>query len=180
MDFIVGSIALTGFITGAFLIAEIITLNIQFLKKRNEISLNEINSNKACRDETADVTQKSKEDDLTTLFELDLQKNFALIRFKVYNNASSDRVVPLCHDVTIIGRDIKSQKSEYCTINDPYVSRIHATILKENKQLYIVDEWAKNGTYINDHRIPPHKKIPIPENADISLGNTSFTIEMIE
>lgn len=56
--------------------------------------------------------------------------------------------------------------------DDPSVSRLHATVWKENGNVWIVDENSTNGTYVNGKRIFGPTKIT--ENDEIRLGFHTF------
>ena len=60
-----------------------------------------------------------------------------------------ERVIPLQKDDFKIGRlgenDLK--------INDPFVSRVHAQIMREGNQFRIQDCSSKSGTFVNGERV---------------------------
>jgi len=55
-----------------------------------------------------------------------------------------------------------------------FVSRVHATILKESDGWYIRDEHSTNHTYVNSVMLEPGSKRKLSENDLISLGYMSF------
>lgn len=59
-------------------------------------------------------------------------------------------------------------------LTDKSISRLHARIYREEKQVYIMDLNSTNGTCKNGFRIPPNEKILIEEGDEISLGKIRF------
>lgn len=55
-------------------------------------------------------------------------------------------------------------------VNCSFVSRVHATINEFYGKLYICDLGSKNGTYVNNKRIPEGKDIVVTSKDIISLG----------
>src|SRR5688572_14790279 len=54
-------------------------------------------------------------------------------------------------DVIRIGRDPACQ----VVLNDPRVSRLHATVWVQEGAAFVRDENSSNGTYLNGQRLPP-------------------------
>jgi len=52
----------------------------------------------------------------------------------------------------LIGRD---ERLVTLVINDAFISRTHAAILREDEDFYVQDLNSKNGTFLNDERLPP-------------------------
>lgn len=50
----------------------------------------------------------------------------------------------------LVGRD---DRMASLVINDPFISRTHAAIIKENDEYYVQDLNSKNGTFLNDERL---------------------------
>src|SRR5512143_125485 len=55
-----------------------------------------------------------------------------------------------------------------------YVSRIHATFLKEGNAWYVRDENSKNSTFLNSVRLEPGAKVKLKDEDLISFGFMSF------
>ncbi|MBI5696553.1 MAG: FHA domain-containing protein [Nitrospirae bacterium] len=55
-----------------------------------------------------------------------------------------------------------------------YVSRIHATFLKEGEAWYIRDENSRNSTFVNSVKLEPGVKTRLKKDDLISLGYMSF------
>ena len=63
-------------------------------------------------------------------------------------------------------------------INNPSVSRHHATITYENGSYYIMDNKSTNGTRIEGVRVPPYEKVELTDGAILTLGNEVFQTEV--
>lgn len=55
-----------------------------------------------------------------------------------------------------------------------FVSRVHATFLKEGDDWYIRDEKSKNFTYVNSVKLEPGSKKVLKNDDLVSLGFLSF------
>ncbi|RLF23165.1 MAG: hypothetical protein DRN15_01345 [Thermoprotei archaeon] len=69
------------------------------------------------------------------------------------------------------------------TIPDPYISRLHAKIVKEGDSLYIEDLGSTNGTYVYDKdegKYRQIKKEPISDGALFKLGVATVVKFVIE
>ncbi len=70
-------------------------------------------------------------------------------------------------DVTNLGRD---ETRTDISFDNPAVSRMHATVVKEDEDFMIYDQGSKNGTYVNGRRLP-FKGHAVLENGDlVELG----------
>jgi pSer/pThr/pTyr-binding forkhead associated (FHA) protein len=70
----------------------------------------------------------------------------------------------------LIGRD---DRLVTLVINDPFISRTHAAVIHEDKDFFIQDLYSKNGTYINNRRLPPGQRSDQPlKNGDHIRFNT--------
>jgi len=65
-----------------------------------------------------------------------------------------------------LGRDPVCQ----VTINDPLVSRVHATIWPEAGSLRVRDEGSRNGTYVNGRRLEPGQAFNLRPGDRLQLG----------
>ena len=54
------------------------------------------------------------------------------------------------------------------------ISRLHARILTEEDQSYVVDNGSVNKTYLNSREIEPEKKYPLVDGDEIRLMNEKF------
>lgn len=56
-------------------------------------------------------------------------------------------------------------------LEDESVSRMHARILRDQKQYYLEDENSTNGTYCNKTRLQPYEKKKLDPGDEIRVGN---------
>lgn len=77
---------------------------------------------------------------------------------------------------TVIGRDPTCQ----IRLSDPEVSRNHALLWIQRRNLYIRDEGTSNGTYLNELPIPPNRPIAVSVGSQVRVGQTIFTVVAIQ
>lgn len=77
---------------------------------------------------------------------------------------------------TIFGRD-KSQ-SNVVISGDESLSRRHAMIESLDDQFFIVDLGSRNGTFVDDERLPPNDARQILDGTRVRFGNSSFVFHM--
>lgn len=75
------------------------------------------------------------------------------------------------NDVFRIGRNINLVD---LYIPDAHVNPIHAEIIREGVDFYIIDKCSRNGTYINDVKIEPENRIPLYGSEEIRVGDRVF------
>lgn len=63
-------------------------------------------------------------------------------------------------------------------IEHPEVSKKHVSLYPEDDRFYIIDQGSRNGTYLNDERLIPGKKIEFTSFFPVRLGK-SILISMI-
>ncbi len=56
------------------------------------------------------------------------------------------------------------------------VSRIHVTLIYQNGQVMIVDEYATNGTWLDGARLDPMKPTPVKNGSEIVLSKLRVRI----
>ena len=93
-------------------------------------------------------------------------------------------LVCLVGSKNLIGRYwvIENNKSFYigrtkgCTVfvNEVSVSKKHLKIYIENEQVFGVDQGSTNGTFINNQKILPNKRLALQDNAAIKTGSFIF------
>lgn len=59
-------------------------------------------------------------------------------------------------------------------VDNPKVSRLHATILREGERYLIRDENSSNHTYLNGVMIPPYTPVELQNGSEIRLGSEEF------
>ncbi|GHH98738.1 FHA domain-containing protein [Neobacillus kokaensis] len=74
-----------------------------------------------------------------------------------------------------IGRD--PEQADYVSKNK-VVGRVHAKVITENGEYFLVDQQSKNGSYLNGTKVLPYKKTKIKHDDHIRLGNEEFVFRM--
>ena len=64
------------------------------------------------------------------------------------------------------------------TINDPHVSRIHARMQWNGREVVITDFGSINGVRLNGNRIAKQMPFPVSPNVQIKIGRTHLTLTM--
>ena len=59
-------------------------------------------------------------------------------------------------------------------INSSAIGKIHAEILQEGEDFYVIDCNSRNGTYLNDNRIVPNTKNKVSNNDLLRFANREF------
>ena len=73
-----------------------------------------------------------------------------------------------------IGADAQS---DLLIAEDEYVSRAHAYLRYERGSLFIFDNASRNGTFVNDHRVP-ETGVALRPGDRITLGMSTFSVVM--
>ena len=87
-----------------------------------------------------------------------------IIRPKDYESS----IVKLDRMKLTIGR---SSRNDIC-ISDPFASRLHAEIRRENDQVSLVDNGSANGTFVNGQRVTG--LVPLHIGDVIRIGETEI------
>lgn len=111
---------------------------------------------------------------LSTSFDADRIRHTAITLIKRRNNEN----ILVNKFPFVIGKD--KTKTDYCVLNNPVVSRIHAVIMCEGDNYYVQDYNATNGTYINGRRIEKGSKTILRNGDKIILGNEEFEVKMMQ
>ncbi|HYE77692.1 MAG TPA: FHA domain-containing protein [bacterium] len=72
----------------------------------------------------------------------------------------------------LIGRD----QGDLRFPDDLQLSRLHAALIYKGHQLYVRDLDSRNGTFLDDRRLPPNEEIPVAEGEVLRIGNKAFEI----
>lgn len=75
-----------------------------------------------------------------------------------------------------IGRDTRND----LILDDPRVSRIHATIRRVERNMRLCDLASGNGTYVNGHRIPPNVDFKLADQDEIRIGGCTLIFNDID
>ena len=67
-----------------------------------------------------------------------------------------------------VGRGVDAAKEIY--LNSIELSRIHATIEKHRLDYYLIDNFSKNGTFLNGERLAPGIPYILIHNDNIEMG----------
>ena len=78
--------------------------------------------------------------------------------------------IPLAARITI-GRN----KRNDLTIDDQLASRVHAVVQKIKEAYFINDMGSRNGTYVNEVRVPKDKYIKLKSSDVIRIGRTEIS-----
>lgn len=74
-----------------------------------------------------------------------------------------------------IGRD--PQATDY-TSKNKVVGRVHAELITENGEYFIVDQESRNGSFVNDVKLVPKNKVKIKHEDKIKLANEEFVFRL--
>jgi pSer/pThr/pTyr-binding forkhead associated (FHA) protein len=61
-------------------------------------------------------------------------------------------------------------------LSDPYVSGHHARLRWDGVGWWIEDLGSRNGTFVNQSRVPPYTPQPVPTGAAIQVGGAAFVL----
>lgn len=56
------------------------------------------------------------------------------------------------------------------------LSRKHAQVMRQGQNLWLIDLGGRNGTYLNEHRLQPHRPYVLREGDQLMLGNLSLSL----
>jgi diguanylate cyclase (GGDEF)-like protein len=90
-----------------------------------------------------------------------------MIKVFVVRGPEQGRSLVLSGKTADIGRDAASQ----VRLNEPSVSRKHATIYRDEDQYFIEDLQSRNGTWINGNVIESRVKVHVQEGVPVAFGN---------
>jgi hypothetical protein len=82
-----------------------------------------------------------------------------------------DMIVPLQNQTTI-GAD----QANDVVLGDPVISRRHARLRWDGLAWWVEDENSRNGTFVNEQRIPPLREEALPFGAHLRLGDIEFEL----
>lgn len=82
-----------------------------------------------------------------------------------------DEVIQISKNNILIGR--MENFVDYI-INSSAIGKIHAEILQEEENFYVMDCNSKNGTFLNDNRILPNTKNSIKNNDTLRFANREY------
>lgn len=100
---------------------------------------------------------------------------YARLRFLTCAGETSERVEFLVKKETMLGRDKRAD----IFVADKSVSKYHAIISVAQDKVWITDQNTTNGTFLNGKEIVPMKRALVTAETLITIGKTSFSIEML-
>lgn len=71
-----------------------------------------------------------------------------------------------------VGRDVDATKEIF--LNSNQLSRIHATIIKKKLDYYLIDNFSKNGTFLNGEKLAPGIPYILIHNDTLEMGEVSI------
>ena len=89
------------------------------------------------------------------------------VKLKLVEATGTGKSVPIVKSVFSIGRRAENDLQ----VNDAYVSRHHAEIIREGERFKLVDRESKHGTYVNGERIQVHQ---LKHQDKIQFGNNDL------
>lgn len=100
---------------------------------------------------------------------------YARLRFLTCAGEASERVEFLVKKETMLGRDKRAD----IFVADSSVSKYHVIISVAQDKVWITDQNTTNGTFLNGRKIVPMSRALVTAETLITVGNTSFSIEML-
>ncbi|HVU05736.1 MAG TPA: FHA domain-containing protein [Polyangiaceae bacterium] len=73
----------------------------------------------------------------------------------------------------VVGR----AKAADLDVDDPDLSRRHVEILRRGGQVVVRDLGSKNGSFLDDQKVPENGEAPWPKNAKLVIGKTALAYE---
>ncbi|MBO6109124.1 MAG: FHA domain-containing protein [Eubacterium sp.] len=104
------------------------------------------------------------------IFDMDEEINVCLIPTE-----RGTPMMPVIYFPWHIGADEKRTDGH---IEGKDISPIHASIQRESRSVYLIDEESGSGTYLNSTRIPPFEKKCLADGDKLSFGGISYIVEI--
>lgn len=83
--------------------------------------------------------------------------------------------IPITYYPFVLGREEKSVDSVIAAAG---IDRVHAEILCEGNELYVMDEESEQGTYHNDERLVPWHKKRLQDGDILRLAEAEYVVEI--
>ena len=96
---------------------------------------------------------------------------------KTYLVSSDGRSIPIVKEKTVIGRGTQNVD---LTVNDGFVSRVHAQIVKQDKELYLIDLKPRNSSTLNDKPIESERLYKLKDEDRIRFGKTLYYFRKVK
>ncbi len=95
----------------------------------------------------------------------------------VLQRVRTGEMITLGKDEFILGKD--AGQVDYCISNNGTISRVHARIIRKNKQYFIMDENSLNHTYVNERPVAPAQEYPLMNHSSIRLSDEEFLFTVL-
>lgn len=89
------------------------------------------------------------------------------MRIEILIGKDKPQIFPLNSEKVIVGSSVNCD----IIVKAEGISRKHLQIVKENGQLFVIDQGSTNGSYLNEERLTPGKKIEFTTFFPIRLGH---------
>lgn len=99
-----------------------------------------------------------------------------LYSLEVWRNGVRQSVVPITQPELSIGRGSKSVAVDLPIKGDPEVSRLHATIERDDQGRYWFTPKGRNPTYVDGREIPREERVQVQPDQKIEIA--SFTLRI--
>src|ERR1051326_5323894 len=93
----------------------------------------------------------------------------------IIHSVAGAREVPLTRSRLTLGRTDAADVE----IDDQSLSRVHASVNRDDDRVWIIDEGSTNGTLVNGTPVPPSGK-PLRDGDEIYLGNPTIVVSFAE
>jgi pSer/pThr/pTyr-binding forkhead associated (FHA) protein len=74
-----------------------------------------------------------------------------------------------------IGRD--PEQADYAS-NNKVIGRVHAEVVNEDGEYFLIDNDSRNGSYVNGKRLLPNEKMKLKHEDRIKLANEEFVFKL--
>lgn len=91
------------------------------------------------------------------------------MRIRIETSGGNSKIVQVDGEITI-GRTNAAR----IVVDDSSVSRLHATIWRDNGDVWIADENSTNGTYVNEQKIIKPTKLRVGDRVRLGFGTFVF------
>ena len=95
-----------------------------------------------------------------------------MYKLNIIEGKGKGKAFELTKDTITIGRSPEND----IQIPDKSLSRIHATITREENTFFITDSGSKNGTFLSGKKLEPGKRYELPEGRPLFLGNVIVSL----
>jgi pSer/pThr/pTyr-binding forkhead associated (FHA) protein len=100
------------------------------------------------------------------------QKLFKRNRLYIENGTTIIPLKTLRRKTYQVGRGVDIRRE--ISLNSNELSRVHATIEKRKLDYYLIDNFSKNGTFLNGERLSPGIPYILIHNDNIEMGDISI------